>query len=923
MAGRYKELSTLQDLFADAVRGRGGVVLVSGAVASGKTELLYAFAEKAIDAGAVFLSAMCSRAERSVPLGVINQLFHSSSLSSLPLAVRDHAASLLDADPFAVVADAESEALQRRTAQVMHGLCRVLVELAEHQPVLIGVDDVSHADAASLQCLSYFVRRLWSARVLVVLNESEHAQDTQSEFRTGLLRLPNCRTIRLKPLSPHEVAEEVAEHLGDAAVPGLASACHAVSGGSPLLVRALLEDHRAAATTAPGRVPAQLVVGETFGQAVLTCLRRSEPVMAAVASGLAVLGGPASPALLSQLVGVDVAAVARARRHLEAAGLLESGCFRHRAAEMAVVEDLPPQDRQVMHQRAAHLLYHEGDSATAVARHLIAAGRACDPSMLPVLREAAEQALRDDHSDLAIDCLKLAARSSTDEADRAATTLMLARVEWRVNPSTAAPHLAPLATAFCAGRLPAHDAPELIRFLLWHGLVGPAEAVLTRVTGHSGAPAAATAVELILVHQWLRASYPRLLHHLSEIPVAPTSHHAVEATVCLQSRAATLLATVLIEGADDHTVKSAEQILHDSDLDDSTIDGAECALLALVYADRPDRAELWCERMFEAAAIRRAPTWKARLAAVGAEIALRQGDLPAAERLARSALTHLPLRSWGVAAGAPLATMIMAATEMGDDEYAAQLLNQPLPSAMFETRFGLAYLRARGHHHLALSRAHAAVHDFLTCGDQMRSWGLDQPALVPWRSDAAAAYLHMGQRDEARRLLEEQLSLFSLHPRVRGISLRLLAVASERQHRTRLLREAIQLLAASGDRVELARALADLNQAHQAHQAFGEASRALTTMGHGVQMATVLRAEPLLPARDEPAGRGRLNALSGAERRVAALASLGHTNREIANKLYITESTVEQHLTRIYRKLAVRNRKDLAASLSRSNAETA
>ncbi|NEA01688.1 helix-turn-helix transcriptional regulator, partial [Streptomyces sp. SID10116] len=55
--------------------------------------------------------------------------------------------------------------------------------------------------------------------------------------------------------------------------------------------------------------------------------------------------------------------------------------------------------------------------------------------------------------------------------------------------------------------------------------------------------------------------------------------------------------------------------------------------------------------------------------------------------------------------------------------------------------------------------------------------------------------------------------------------------------------------------------------------------------------------------------------LSNAELRVATLAVRGHTNRQIADKLCITISTVEQHLTRAYRKLAVQRRADLAAKI--------
>ena len=61
-------------------------------------------------------------------------------------------------------------------------------------------------------------------------------------------------------------------------------------------------------------------------------------------------------------------------------------------------------------------------------------------------------------------------------------------------------------------------------------------------------------------------------------------------------------------------------------------------------------------------------------------------------------------------------------------------------------------------------------------------------------------------------------------------------------------------------------------------------------------------------------GDGR-PALSDSELRVAELAAKGHTNREISGILYITVSTVEQHLTRVYRKLNVTRRRDLPHDL--------
>ncbi|NEC39773.1 helix-turn-helix domain-containing protein, partial [Streptomyces rubrogriseus] len=65
---------------------------------------------------------------------------------------------------------------------------------------------------------------------------------------------------------------------------------------------------------------------------------------------------------------------------------------------------------------------------------------------------------------------------------------------------------------------------------------------------------------------------------------------------------------------------------------------------------------------------------------------------------------------------------------------------------------------------------------------------------------------------------------------------------------------------------------------------------------------------PVLTER-QPAAPGLL---SRAEQRVAVLAAHGMSNRQISRKLYVTVSTVEQHLTRIYRKLNVTRRVDLA-----------
>jgi DNA-binding CsgD family transcriptional regulator len=64
------------------------------------------------------------------------------------------------------------------------------------------------------------------------------------------------------------------------------------------------------------------------------------------------------------------------------------------------------------------------------------------------------------------------------------------------------------------------------------------------------------------------------------------------------------------------------------------------------------------------------------------------------------------------------------------------------------------------------------------------------------------------------------------------------------------------------------------------------------------------------------AGRSmRLDVLSPQELQVARMAGRGQNNLEVAAALFVSRKTVEAHLTRIYRKLGIRSRTELARIL--------
>ena len=75
-------------------------------------------------------------------------------------------------------------------------------------------------------------------------------------------------------------------------------------------------------------------------------------------------------------------------------------------------------------------------------------------------------------------------------------------------------------------------------------------------------------------------------------------------------------------------------------------------------------------------------------------------------------------------------------------------------------------------------------------------------------------------------------------------------------------------------------------------------------------------AEALEALGDRPA-RVSLGAesLTASERRVASLAVDGRSNRDIAQELFVSPKTVENHLGRVYTKLGITSRRELAGAL--------
>ncbi|MFE8949549.1 AAA family ATPase [Streptomyces sp. NPDC007856] len=933
---RDTETARLTRFLAGEAHGRGRVGVVAGAVGSGKTALLHRVAEHVTSRGARLLSAVGAPDEQAFPYAVVEQLIHG-----LPPAPSGHPAAAAQGSPPQPVA-ARTEAARHHA---LHPAFRQrLARAASAGPVLIVIDDVQFADPESLACLTHTWELMPAETfsLLVALGSPEAAMPA------ALAELPHRAEVcdvRLGPLTVTGVEGLLAGTYGTAHAARFAPAWHAATGGSPLLVHALLDDTSGRPRTSGAsavRDGAAPETGEMFRQATLACVHRHGAAGLRVARAVAVLGGAERVRLLCALTSLEETAVRGCLVSLTRAGILDGTGFRHEAARRAVLQNVPAEQAGRFRSDAARWLHENGAPALETARQLIAHESAVphEAWAVAVLREATRQALDEDDTALATQCLQAAERCSTDEQERLTIQADLAQLIWRLKPSASGPWMQSLTEPARAGLLAPAQTLRLAVGLLWNGRTDDAAALIRQVDeAMSGRPDPVLDTQVRTVQMMLATTYPDALGAIRELlqRLDGAQRSPADTAGSDSLRSFRLLRAALYQEWDESATAEADRLLEANQPTEQGFDQVRVALLALVYADRLEQARRWCQRFLAGTEGRSFPGWQTALNAMRGQISLRQGRLSEAAEFVERALEQLPAHAWGVAVGMPLGTLVEARTAMGHHNRAAELLETPMASTMFATRYGVHYLYARGRHQLATGRHDAALADFLACGERMTAWRMDTASLAPWRLGAAETWLALGDHTKAAALAKEQLNRPG-QPAARGPALRILAATRPPWERIGLLGRALTALRESGDRYESARALADLGQAHrrvgntaQGRQLARKARESADSCG-AEELSRSLQPEPGRGAAPETGRDGAdavrpdaaaLASLTDAERRVAALAVYGHTNREIAAKLFITVSTVEQHLTRVYRKMNISHRQDLPVSLDSDVAHSA
>ena len=342
-------------------------------------------------------------------------------------------------------------------------------------------------------------------------------------------------------------------------------------------------------------------------------------------------------------------------------------------------------------------------------------------------------------------------------------------------------------------------------------------------------------------------------------------------------------------------------------------------IVTLLGLEAFDTLQRLCDDMLRAARRRSAVQELIGVASFWAWALYQRGELADAEAQARWALEHAS-GIWAIDALAHLVETLVERDALDD---AATELRRMTPPLASHTVVVAAYLTARGQLRMAQGRREEALQDFLASGERCERLGIVD-TLYEWRSEAAVAHAALGHSVEARQLARAVVRTargFG-RPRALGVALRAAGLSEGGEHGLGLLGEAVTVLERSQAPVELARALTDhgaaLRRAGQRTEARAQLERGLDLAHHcgARRIAGQARAELIAagakPRRDAITGR---DALTASELRVARLAAAGKSNREIAQELFITTKTASAHLSRVYRKLDVTRRNQLAEAL--------
>jgi DNA-binding CsgD family transcriptional regulator len=941
---RDRELERIGECLQRARQGRGGALVVEGQAGIGKTALLAVARRTAEGEGFGVLRARGAELEREFAFGVVRQLFESVVAG----ASEEERSQLLDGPPGVAarllglpglgdtIATAAPIAPDPSFA-VLHGLYWLCANLSAERPLALVVDDAHWADGASLRFLAFLLPRLEELHVAVLLAARPAEAGESRELLAALTMDSATEVVTVGPLTTRGVATMMAVALGVEPEPEFAAACWEATGGTPFLVRTLVEalrDEQIAPVAASAAKVRDVATG-TLSRWAMLRLARLGPDAASMARAVAVLERAEldQAARLSGLAPTDAALAADL---LVGAGVLDEAplCFAHPLLRGAVYRDMAASDRVEAHGRSARLLAEAHANPARVAEHLLATVPTGDSWTVEQLRAAAWEATARGAPESAVAYLSRALSEPPSPEAGAGLLLELGLAEFSAGQPGWHDQLAEAVES--AGNDTTRVAAALLftNALRWHERAAEAIEVCDGVAARLDASDAEGRLTLeamaVACGMLDAATAPLVADRVGALLVAASNRSVPRQ--CLA--AAAYVAALANQPADQVAALALRAIAADArppleQGDTPWLPGGAfrhpSAVVTLLWAERYDEAQALADAaVAEAQASANAMMLPAVLAQ-RAWLAFRRSDLTAAEADARALLDAPGPPAPPLLRNRATSVLVDVLVERGDLDEAERTL-EPLAVDLPGTGQTAAILRhARGRLRFAQRRFGEALGDLRAAGEISTGGLARNPCYLSWRSEAALAALALGEHDTARRLSDEEVELARAFgaKRTLGVSLRAAGLVAGGQRGEALLREAIEVLEGPDTRLEHARTLADLgallrrsNHRVEARQLLRQAVDIAHHLGAealALRAETELRATGARPRRVLLTG---LEALTASERRIAELAAEGLTNREIAQTLFVTARTVEGHLTHVFYKLDVKARTELPAALA-------
>jgi DNA-binding CsgD family transcriptional regulator len=379
LIGREDDIELLHRLIMQSQGGEGHIALISGEAGIGKSRLVRE-AKRRAPQGTVILEGYCFQTESVLPyaplLDLFRNFFGAHSREEIARAVEASAPHLVKLFPelteylphLSSAPNPDPEGEKRRLFQA---LAQTIIALAEHQPLIVILEDLHWSDSTSLEFLLLLARRLSSQPILLLLTfRSEGTTPELTHFLAELDRERLGTEFALKPMSLPEADEMLRAILDSPQAPlskEFLDTIFPLTEGNPFFIEEILK-----ALIAEGDIfytdgawdrkeINQLHIPRTIKDAVQRRTQQLDEQTLQALTLASVMGRRFDFGLLQGLLQVNEANLMAMLKELIAAQLVveetaDQFAFRHALTREAVYTTLLLRERQGLHHSVAEAI---------------------------------------------------------------------------------------------------------------------------------------------------------------------------------------------------------------------------------------------------------------------------------------------------------------------------------------------------------------------------------------------------------------------------------------------------------------------------------------------------------------------------------------------------------------------------------------